>query len=210
MIEGIEILKHSAIKINKGKMIYIDPYLLDREYHDADIIFVTHDHFDHFSSEDLKKVMKDDSKIVVTSDLEEKTLDLGFKKENICLVKPNESYNFGGICFKTIPSYNVNKDFHPRKNNWVAYLIEIDNVIYYIAGDTDINEDNKLVKCDVAFIPVGGVYTTDFKEAAELINIIKPSIVIPTHYGEVAGSIDDAKKFKELLNDDIVCHILLK
>ena len=86
-----------------------------------------------------------------------------------------------GIKFKTIPAYNTNKTFHPKENDWVGYIITINNIRYYIAGDTDITEENKKVKCDVAFVPVGETYTMDFKEAAQLINEIQPKIAIPIH-----------------------------
>ena len=116
---------------------------------------------------------------------------------------------FGEINFKTIPAYNTNKQFHPRENNWVGYLIELNNITYYIAGDTDITEENKKIKCDIAFVPVGGTYTMDFKEAANLINIIKPKIAIPIHYGCIVGNKEDGINFSKLLNNDIKCKILI-
>ena len=102
-----------------------------------------------------------------------------------------------------------NKKFHPKENNWVGYIITIDEVRYYIAGDTDITEENKKVKCDVAFVPVGGTYTMDFKEAAQLINIIKPKFAIPVHYGSVVGSKQDATDFIKLLYPTIKGIILI-
>ena len=96
------------------------------------------------------------------------------------------------------------------KNQWVGYIIEINNIKYYIAGDTDITPENKNIKCDVAFIPVGGTYTMDYKEAAELVNIIKPKIVVPIHYGEIIGTEQDALNFEKLLDEKIKCAILIK
>ena len=86
------------------------------------------------------------------------------------LVTPNQKYTVKGIEFQTIPAYNVNKQFHPKANEWVGYVLKIEGVTYYIAGDHRYNEENKKVKCDVAFVPVGGTFTMDYKEAAELIN----------------------------------------
>ena len=115
-----------------------------------------------------------------------------------------------GIKFETIPAYNTNKTFHPKENGWVGYIIEIKGVRYYIAGDTDITEENRRVKCDVAFVPVGGTYTTDFKEAAQLINEIQPKIAVPIHYGSVVGTKQDAIDFIKLLNPTINGVILMK
>ena len=210
MLENIEIFCHSSIKISKEKTIYIDPFKIQNEYKDADIIFITHSHYDHFSEEDIKKIKTEDTKICITKDLEERTLNLGFKKENILIVEPNNQYSVEGIEFKTIPAYNISKEYHQKENKWVGYIIKIDNIKYYIAGDTDITEENKKVECDVAFLPVGGTYTTNSKEAAELANIIKPKIAIPMHYGCIVGEKEDEEKFKTNLNRDIKCTILIK
>ena len=102
---------------------------------------------------------------------------------------------------------NVNKAFHPKDNGWVGYILEIDGIRYYIAGDTDITEENKRVKCDIAFVPVGGTYTMDFKEAAELVNEIKPKVAVPIHYGSIVGTNEDAINFQKLLNPEINCKI---
>ena len=210
MLEKIEVLCHSSIKINKGLVIYFDPFKIDREYHDADIIFITHSHYDHYSEEDINKVKKEDTQIVAPLDLLDNLLTLGFTKDSITLVKPNENYTVKGLSFKTIPAYNTNKNFHPKANNWVGYLVTIDNITYYIAGDTDITTENKQVKCDVAFVPVGGTYTMDNKEAAKLINEIKPKVAIPIHYGKIIGNISDGHNFAKLINKEIECKIFIK
>lgn len=210
MLENIEVLYHSSIKINKGVIIYFDPFKIDKEYHDADIIFITHSHYDHYSEEDILKVRKESTHVVAPVDLLENLLTLGFTKESITTEKPNENYNVNGLTFKTIPAYNTNKSFHPKSNNWVGYLLTLNDTIYYIAGDTDITEENKQVKCDVAFVPIGGTYTMDYKEAAELINEIKPKIAVPTHYATIVGSIEDGKNFSKLLNSDIECKVYIK
>lgn len=209
MLKNVEWLGHSTIKINnENQVIYIDPYNIKQDYNDADIIFITHSHYDHFSEEDIKKVKKEETVIIITEDLYQKVLDLGFIKGNIFVVRPNENYKVHNIQFDTIPSYNVNKKFHPKENNWVGYVIDIDGVKYYIAGDTDITDENKKVKCDVAFLPVGGTYTMDFEEAANLANVIGPKIVVPIHYGSLVGTIEDAENFKQRVNETIKCEIM--
>ena len=199
MLEYIEVLCHSSIKINKEKVIYIDPFKIEKNYNDADIVFITHDHYDHYSEEDIDKVINENTIIIIPEELLTKLLRKGINKNAIITVEPNEKYMVQGIKFETIPAYNTNKPFHPKENNWLGYIIEIKGVRYYIAGDTDITEENKKVKCDVAFVPVGGTYTMDFKEAAQLINIIKPKFAIPVHYGSVVGSKQDATDFIKLL-----------
>lgn len=210
MLNNIEVLCHSSIKINKGIIIYFDPFKIEKNYNDADIIFITHDHYDHYSEEDIDKVIKNNTIIVSPIDLLEKLLNKGLKKENIISVKPYEDYNIKNLKFSTIPAYNTNKQFHPRKNNWVGYLIELEGITYYIAGDTDITEDNKKIKCDVAFVPIGGTFTMNYQEASELINTIKPKIVVPTHYGSIVGTKEDAINFSKLINPEIECKILIK
>ena len=210
MIENIEVLCHSSIKFSKEKIIYFDPFKIKEEYKDADIIFITHSHYDHFSEEDIEKVRKENTVILITNDLYEKTLNLGFKKENIIIVEPNKEYKIDNIEIKTIPAYNINKKFHLKQNDWVGYIIKIEGITYYIAGDTDITDENKKVKCDVAFVPVGGTYTMNFKEASELINIIKPKITVPIHYGNIVGLKQDAIEFTKLLNKGIESIIMIK
>lgn len=210
MLEDITVLCHSSIKINKEKVIYIDPFKIDKNYNDADIIFITHDHYDHYSEEDIDKVKKEDTVIIVPEELLTKVLRKGFRQDYIITVEPNQKYIVGGIKFETILAYNTNKQFHPKENGWVGYIIEIKDIRYYIAGDTDITEENKKVKCDVVFVPVGGTYTMDFKEAANLINEIQPKIAVPIHYGSVVGTKQDAIDFSKLLNPKIECKILMK
>lgn len=208
MLENIQVLYHSSIKINKEKVIYIDPLKIEDNCHDADIIFITHSHYDHYSEEDIKKIIKEDTKIVVTNDLQETASKLT-NEENVISVQPNEKYCVEGIIFETIPAYNLNKQFHPKQNNWVGYVIELNGLKYYIAGDTDITDENKTVKCDVAFVPVGGTYTMTAKEAAELVNIIKPKIAVPIHYGSVVGTNQDAIDFVNLLEKETEGKILM-
>lgn len=202
MLENIQVLYHSSIKINKEKVIYIDPFKIEDDCHDADIIFITHSHYDHYSEEDIKKIIKEDTKIVVTNDLQETASKLT-NEENVISVQPNEKYCVEGISFETILAYNTNKQFHPKQNNWVGYVIELNGLKYYIAGDTDITDENKQVKCDVAFVPVGGTYTMTAKEAADLVNIIKPKIAVPIHYGSVVGTKQDAIDFISMLDEGI-------
>lgn len=210
MLEDIEVLYHSCIRMNKEKMIYIDPYHIGKNYNDADMIFITHDHYDHYSEEDIDKVRKNNTIFIVPENLLNKLIKKGINDENIITLDPGDAENIDGIKVEAIHSYNIDKPFHPKENNWLGYVIEIDGVRYYIAGDTDITEENKNIKCDVAFVPVGGKYTMNFSEAAQLINIIKPKIAVPIHYGSVVGTKQDATDFVKLLYPTTKGIILMK
>ena len=210
MLENIEVLYHSSIRISNNKVIYIDPFKIDKNYNDADIVFITHDHYDHYSEEDIDKVINENTTIIIPEKLLTKLLRKGINKNAIITVELNEKYMVQGIKFETIPSYNTNKTFHPKENGWVGYIITLDDIRYYIAGDTDITEENRKVKCDVAFVPVGGTYTMGFKEAAQLINEIQPKIAVPIHYGSVVGTKQDATDFIKLLHPNIKGIILMK
>ena len=210
MLEKIQVLCHSSIRFDKEKIIYFDPFKIEKNYNDANYIFITHDHYDHYSEEDIDKVIKEDTILIAPEGLLEKMQKHGYKNNNIITVKPNNQYSEKGIKFETMPAYNINKQFHPKENEWVGYVLELDNINYYIAGDTDITEENRKVKCDVAFVPVGGTYTMDYKEAAQLINEIKPKVAVPIHYGSVVGTKQDAENFIKMLLPIIEGKILLK
>lgn len=210
MLENVEVLNHNCIRFVSKKIIYTDPFQLVNVYHDADIILITHSHYDHFSEEDIQKVKNENTIICITEDLYDKTLNLGFKKENIAIMKPNHTYQILEFEIKTISAYNTNKKFHPKENNWIGYLLNLQGILYYIAGDTDITEENKKISCDIAFVPVGGTYTMTAKEAAELVNEINPSIAVPVHYGSVVGKREDALNFVQNLKPQIKGSILMK
>lgn len=110
---------------------------------------------------------------------------------------------------KAIPAYNKLKPFHPKSKNWMGYLLTMDDVTYYVAGDTDITTENRAVKCDVALVPVGGKFTMDYKDAAKLVNEIRPQLAVPTHYGRVAGSSDDGRHFAELVDEKIEVRVMM-
>lgn len=155
MLAGIEVLCHSSIRIEKPFTIYIDPYKIKNELHDADIIFCTHTHTDHFSEEDILKVKKDSTIFVGTEDMLIELMKLGFSEENFKCVEPGKSYEVLGVNFETVPAYNLEKQYHLKENNWVGYVLELNDIHYYIAGDTDLTPEAKSVSCDVAFVPVG-------------------------------------------------------
>lgn len=208
-MKNINLFKHNSIKITENSNIYIDPFEIDNETKDATIIFITHSHYDHFSIKDILKIKNENTIIVSTKDTYQELIKY-FDSNKIIIVSPNNSYEVLGIKFDTVRAYNVNKRFHPIDNDWVGYNINIDNTKYYIMGDTDINDDVLKVKCDILFIPIGGKYTMDYKEAASYTNTINPKTVIPTHYGLIVGDATLGQEFKSLINSNISCEIYIK
>ena len=202
----ISINTQSSIKIDN---IYFDPYKIKEQTNDAEVIFITHSHYDHFDINSINNIRNDNTIIVIPNDESIKN-ELDFNQDKILIVEPNNSYDVNGIIFNTIPSYNLNKSFHKREYNWVGYIINYNNESYYIMGDTDATEESKLVKCDKLFIPIGGTYTMDYIEASELTNHIQPKEVYPIHYGSIVGDIKLGEEFSKLVDNNIQVNILIK
>ena len=200
----INVNYHSSIKIGN---ICVDPFMINKKLNDTKYIFITHSHYDHFSINDIEKVISENTIFVCTKDVEEKISKIYPNK--VIAVEPGKEYSLGDIKFWTIISYNINKSFHPKSNNWVGYIIELDSVKYAILGDSDLTDEVKKIKCDVLFVPIGGTYTMNGKEAAELANIIKPKIVVPVHYNGIVGSKEDETVFLKNLNKEIEYKIYL-
>lgn len=198
----IEILHHATIKLTYEKVIYLDPYDIKEEFHDADYIFITHEHYDHYDEESIKKVRNENTKIVVPKCLEE--------KENDLVVEPNKEYRIDNLSFKTIPSYNIGKSFHPKEKEYVGYNLLIDGVYYYIMGDTNRTPESDKVKTDVCFVPIGGIYTMDVEEAVSYINDLNPKKAIPIHYGKIVGDISLGEEFKDHIKDTIEVELLIE
>lgn len=211
MTENITVFKHNSIKIStEVGAVYIDPFQIDEESHDAAFILITHDHYDHFSVKDIRKVATKETVLVVPDAMEEKTGEVADLVSRIETVTPGATFNIGGLELETVPMYNILKPFHPRKAGWVGYILTVNGQRIYIAGDIDLIKEARAVKCDVALVPVGGFYTMDATKAAKLVNEIKPSVAIPAHYGNLVGSTKDAEKFAELVKEPVKVEIKIK
>ena len=192
---------HSSIQVDN---LFFDPYGTENVEKKAKYIFLTHTHYDHLSIKDIDRVIQPDTTIIATYDAEKSLEKYGNKK---IFVKPNEKFDLDGMEIETIPAYNLNKNFHKKEFNWVGYKITKDGISYVIAGDTDATPELEKITCDILFVPVGGTYTMNAEEAATLTNKIMPKLVIPTHYGSVVGSNNDAKTFLNKIDENIVCKI---
>lgn len=200
-MENIQINCHSSIKLSGEKMVYIDPFKINEQINDADFIFITHSHYDHFSPKDIEKIINKDTVIIAPYSMKNEVEKL-YNNEKV-YVEPENEYKLEGISFYTTYAYNKNAPFHPKENKWVGYIIDLDKK-YYIAGDTDNIEELLTLNCDVALLPVGGTYTMNYEEAALLANTINASVVIPTHYGDIVGDKDDGMNFKKIVKNKSV------
>ncbi|MCI8346705.1 MAG: MBL fold metallo-hydrolase [Bacilli bacterium] len=206
----IKVNCQSSICILESKTIYFDPIKLN-DKKDADYIFITHPHWDHFSKEDILKIKRDSTKLIGPKGIEKEALELGFSQEDIILLDPNCHITLENIEIDTVPAYNINKDFHKKDSNWLGYIVKLDSITYYIPGDTDvIVEMDDIHNIDVLFIPIGGVYTMNAIESSEITNRIKPKKVIPIHYGMAVGTRDDFITFKNHVIKDIEVEELIE
>ena len=208
-VSFITVNAQNSIRIDaNGTIIYVDPYQIDEEIHDADYIFITHDHYDHFSLESINKILQRETAFVVPIAMDKKV------RKNTAVginypVEPGKAYEVNGLSFETVAMYNKLKPFHPKKSGWCGYIIDVSGTRIYIAGDIDDIDEAKAVKCDIAMIPIGGFYTMNYKEGARLINNMKPKVAIPTHYGTAVGSPTDGESFAKLVDKDIQVEIKL-
>lgn len=203
---NVRVLTHSAIRIESedGTVLYFDPFDLVEEPHDADAVIITHSHYDHLSPEDVAKVSKPSTMVIAPESCAADVAKL--VAATAVLLDAGEAAPVGGAVVHAVPAYNVQEDrlgFHPKENHWLGYLVVLDDVTYYIAGDTDQNPDNEHLRCDVAFVPIGGTYTMDARQAAAFVNKLRPRIAIPTHYGTAVGKKEDVDAFEPLVNDRI-------
>ena len=183
----ITFLKHASFLLDGELKIYIDPYNLVGNLPEADMVLITHSHFDHCSPDDVSKVGSQKTVILAPPDC---SIPFDFKS-----VKPGDVIRNNNIVVTTVPAYNIGKNFHPKDKNWVGYIIQMNGIKIYHAGDTDVIDEMAGIETDIALLPVGGTYTMDSAEAIEAVKKINPKLAIPMHYGEVVGSTNDAINF---------------
>lgn len=201
VLKKIHWLGHDGFRIDSEKIIYFDPYQIKTAV-PADIIFISHEHFDHCSEEDVRKIQKPDT-VIVTDAVTAKKL-----KGTIRVVKPGDMMTVDTISVEVVPSYNTNKNFHPKSSGMLGFVVTVEGVRIYHAGDADFIPEMSSVKTDIALLPVSGTYVMTADEAVQAALAIKPQVAIPMHYNAIVGSEKDAQLFAEKLRGKIDVVIL--
>jgi len=196
VLKQITWLGHASIRMSgPSAVIYIDPWKL-KSFQPADIILISHEHYDHFSKEDVAKIRTPGTVIVTNPTV------AGQLTGDVRAVRPGETVTVKGIKIEAVAAYNVNKfrspgvPFHPQADGKLGFIIEVDGVRVYFSGDSDPIPEMANVKSDIAILPVSGKFTMTAAEAVEALRVLKPKVAIPIHYGVIAGSLADAEQFK--------------
>lgn len=174
-----------------GLVLYIDPWGVTGDV-PADVILITHAHFDHFRPDEIARIRRGGTRILAPADVAREL------SGDVTAVAPGESHEVAGVRIQTVPAYNIVEerlDKHPKVNNWVGYVLELGGSTYYHAGDTDHLPELETVRTDVAFVPIGGTFTMDVRQAGGLVRAMSPRLAVPMHFGFVVGSPSDADAF---------------
>ncbi|MCX8043874.1 MAG: MBL fold metallo-hydrolase [Desulfobacterota bacterium] len=201
ILQKLHWLGHDGFRIDAEKTIYIDPYQIKSTV-PADIILVTHDHYDHCSPEDIKKIQRPTTVIVTDKSSAAKL------SGDVRIVKPGDITTVQGISIEVVPAYNTNKQFHPKAAGMLGFIVTVQGVRIYHAGDSDFTPDMGTIKADIALLPVSGTYVMTAEEAVQAALRIKPRIAVPMHYGAIVGSRKDAQTFAQQLEGKIDVRIL--
>jgi len=199
MLENIHWLGHDSFRLDGTVTIYIDPWKLPAGLPVAGLILVTHEHFDHLSVADITALAGPDTVVVGPASVTSQLAD----RETVT-VAPGDSVEVRGVGIEAVPAYNLDKfrapgqPYHPREAGHVGYMVALDGVRYYHAGDTDAVPEMAEVRCDVALLPVGGTFTMTWDEAAAACDLLHATAAVPMHYGEVVGDAGDAERFRDL------------
>ncbi|MBI9075615.1 MAG: MBL fold metallo-hydrolase [Desulfatibacillum sp.] len=209
MVSNIRWLGHDGFLIKANdKNIVIDPYELDKAV-SADIILISHEHFDHCSPDDVAKVQKPGA-VIITEAKSAAKLAAANLSGDVRVVKPGDTVTLDDITVTAVPAYNTNKNFHPKDNAWIGFVVtvnNVNNVKIYHAGDTDLIPEMEGLDVDIALLPVSGTYVMTWEEAVEAVKKIMPEIAIPMHYGGIVGTSEDAENFKSALAG--VCDVVV-
>lgn len=194
-----QLIAHDTFRIAGSKVIYTDPFKVTAQ--DAcDIILLSHEHDDHFSPDDLKKVGAAKARLVASARCKDRLKD--FRDYRVEYLEPGQKTAVDGVEIEAVPAYNVNKfkspgqPFHPKGGGGVGFIFKMDGTSVYYAGDTDRIPEMSGFRCDIALLPVSGTYVMTADEAIEAAADINPKIAVPMHYGVVAGTLADAEKFR--------------
>lgn len=198
MYDRLHWLGHDSFRIDAEMTIYIDPWKLAKDSPPADLILITHEHHDHFSKEDIEKIRRRDTQVVVTP-----TVAQGLSGA-VREVHPGDRVELEGVTVEVLPAYNIEKRFHPRSAGHVGYVIAVDGLRIYHAGDTDAIPEMRDLAPDIALLPVSGTYVMNPDEALEAIRLLQPKLVVPMHYGDIVGTLADAERLRSLSDVPVV------
>lgn len=204
-LNKITVNQQNSIRITGKKNIYFDPYKIEKETHDADVIFITHSHSENFSPEDIAKVSNDRTWIVAPKGMKNIDKNSKFQCKGVLNIKPGLRMSAAGMEVEGIAAYNTLKPFHSKLKGWLGYILNIEGIRLYVAGDTDVTSESRQVSCDVAMVPIGGLSTMDAEKAAAYINEIKPRAVIPVKYSKM----EVGEKFNSLVDSAIQVDLRL-
>jgi len=186
-------LGHAGFRVSNDVTIYVDPWKLkEPSPPQADLVLITHSHFDHLSSEDVARIQGPETVILAPGDC------VGSLSGATRAVRAGEAFEVKGVSIEVVPAYNIDKDFHPRERNWVGYVFTVEGKHIYHPGDTDLIPEMDSIRADIALLPVSGTYVMTATEAAEAAKRIQPDEVIPMHYGDIVGTEEDARTFSRL------------
>ena len=195
MLDHVTWFRQAALEWrDEERTIYIDPWGTGDDPPPADLIFITHAHFDHFRPDEIEKLRRAGTKLVAPRDVADELTG------DVTPVRPGERHEVAGVSFTSVPAYNTREEalgFHPQANGWVGYVVELGGSRYYHAGDTDHVPELDDVRADVAFLPIGGHFTMDWRAAADLARAMEPGVAVPIHYGFVICSPTDGLRFRE-------------
>lgn len=194
---------HDTFSIEGDIKIYTDPYKISKKT-EVDLILISHDHFDHLSLEDLKKISTNKTTIVAAKECLNKITGISCKEK--IGIMPGENKTINGIRIRAINAYNIDKinpdtkkPFHPKEDNKIGFFLNIKGTNIYHTGDSDLIPEMSDLRPDILLVPVSGTYVMTAREAAQATETIKPKIAIPMHYGTIVGSENDATEFKNLV-----------
>jgi L-ascorbate metabolism protein UlaG (beta-lactamase superfamily) len=199
MLENIHWLGHDSFRLDGSSTVYIDPWKLPAGAVPADLILVTHDHYDHFSAPDIARIGTAATTLIGPAAVTAQASGL-----TTVTLAPGETTTVGGVTVTAVPAYNLNKfrgpgePYHPREAGYLGFVIEMDGLRVYHAGDTDATPEMKDVRCDVALLPVGGTYTMTAEEAAVACGALDAAAAVPMHFADIVGTRADAERFREL------------
>jgi L-ascorbate metabolism protein UlaG (beta-lactamase superfamily) len=210
MMEKLHWLGHASFRIDGSRTVYIDPWKLPRGAKQADVILVTHEHFDHFSKDDIASISGSETVIVTNAQVAAEVKKAKIPCSQVIALAPGGSCDARGVGIQAVPSYNINKEFHPKKAVNLGFIVTIDGTVIYHAGDTDHIPEMDSYRCDIALLPVSGTYVMTADEAARAAAAMHPKVAVPMHYGDIVGSDADAKAFADLLRGNVEVRILKK